>query len=355
MPEYIDSTVYMYKTIFFALLFTLTAGWLGIKTARHFNLLDIPGSETRKRHKNPTPKAGGIAIAISMLLMVICTGLWKDPSIRYILLSGTVIFLFGLWDDAKNIPPIVKLSGQLLAAVLLIISGIYIQIFETGTFFIGAPEPVYFWLDRALTILWVIGVTNAFNLVDSMDGLSVGLAAWAFGFFALATFDSQQPTLSILSAALLGICLGLSYYNTSPARLFLGDAGALMLGFFFSVIAILYSPAKAEQTSSWFVPILLVGIPIFDTSLVTFSRIRRGKKFYKGGFDHTYHRLVSFGLEPGRAVLAMHLAAVALECIAFIAVTLPPLFANIIFLFCLLAGLFLFLIIDHPKIWKSDE
>ena len=351
MTQYISSTAYMFESIFAALILTMGTGWLGIKVARRFGLLDIPGSDLRKQHQFPTPLAGGFALTLSLLVLLFASGLWKDMEIRRLMLAAVMVFAFGLWDDAKTLPPLVKLAGQLCAAVLLIFSGIQIQLFETGTFFVGAPRPAFIWFDRALTIFWIIGVTNAFNLVDSMDGLSVGLAAWAFGFFMLATFDSQQTTLSILSAMLLGICLALNYYNASPARLFLGDAGALQLGFLFAGVAILYTPQASAQTSSWFVPILLVGIPIFDTSLVVFSRIRRGKPFYQSGRDHTYHRLVDLGLNPHRAVLTMHLGALLLECVAFIALPLPPIFANILFLCCLLFGGIGIMLLDRPARW----
>jgi len=351
MTQYLSSTSYMFESILAALLLTLVTGWLSIKIAGRLGLLDMPGNDPRKHHSLPTPLSGGIAMALSLGALIFASGLWREANIRYLLLAAAVIFMFGVWDDAKKLPPLAKLVGQFLAAILLIASGISIQFFETGTFFFGAPEPLFVWLDRALTVLWVIGVTNAFNLVDSMDGLSVGLGAWAFGFFMLVTFDSQQLTLSVLSAMLLGICLALNYYNLSPARLFLGDAGALLLGFIFSGVAILYTPQAAVQTSSWFVPILLVGVPIFDTTLVTISRLRRGKPFYRGGSDHTYHRLVLLGLPPSRAVMTMHMAALLLECIAFIALPLPPFFANLLFVFCLLLGLLGILLLDSRKRW----
>jgi UDP-GlcNAc:undecaprenyl-phosphate GlcNAc-1-phosphate transferase len=211
---------------------------------------------------------------------------------------------------------------------------------------------LYVFLDQLLTLLWIVGVTNAFNLVDSMDGLSVGLSAWAFAFFTLAMLDSQQHELSLLSAVLLGICIGLYFYNATPARLFLGDAGAQGLGLLLATIAILYTPLETYQTSTWFVPILLVGVPIFDTSLVFFSRLRRGKRFYQGSMDHTFHRLVANGFEPGRAVLAMHLAALCLECAAFVAVSLPPLQSNLVFLACLLAGAGWMIYLDDSKRWR---
>lgn len=352
MNNYISSTAYMFQAIFAGVLLALICGWVAIIIAKKMGLLDIPGRDTRKQHTFPTPLAGGIALSIALVILLLATGLWKDNEIRRLLLPGAIIFIFGVLDDAKGLSAPIKLIGQLAAAIILMFSGVRIQVLESPTFFIGGPEQLYVWLDYGLTLLWLVGVTNALNLVDSMDGLSIGLSAWAFGFFMLATFDSQELPLSVLSAMLLGICIGLIFYNTSPARLFLGDAGALLLGFFLASIAILYTPPATEQSSSWFVPILLVGVPIFDTTLVTISRLRRGMPFYIGRSDHTYHRLVALGLEPNRAVLVMHLSALLLECAAFIAFSLPVLSANLAFIACIALGLAGIIFLEHKKRWQ---
>ena len=330
---------------------TLVTGWAGIQLAVRLKLMDIPGALPRKQHHLPTPYAGGIALFLSLLVLLFSSGMWKSAELRGLFVAVLVIFAFGILDDYKKLPPAIKLCGQLLAAIILIYSGIYIRIFESSQFFIGGHHQ-FVWLDWGITLLWIVGVTNAFNLVDSMDGLAVGLSAWAFAFFMLAMLDSQQRVLSVLSAMVLGICLGLLFYNITPARLFLGDAGAQSLGLLLASIAILYTPQASFQKSSWFVPILLVGVPIFDTALVSFSRLRRRKPFYLGGVDHTYHRLVALGLEPGRAVLAMHMAALMLECAAFVALALPPIQANGIFVGCLLVGFACMFYLDNPKRWS---
>ena len=339
MSDYLSTTAYMFEAVLAAALLTLAAGWLAIRAARQVGLMDIPGSAPHKKHRFPTPLAGGIALMLALLLLAYFSGLWRQPNMSALLLGAVVVFSFGLWDDASKITALPKLAGQIIAALIIVASGVHIQIFESADFFIGGPDPLYLWLDRMLTILWIVGITNALNLVDSWDGLSVGLSAWAFGFFMLATFDSQQRDLSLLSALLLGACLSLNYFNLSPSRLFLGDSGAQLLGFLLAAISILYSPTAAAQTSSWFVPILLLGVPIFDTTLVFFSRLRRGSPFYSSGSDHTFHRLVHLGYEPPRAVTIMHLAALLLECAAFIAASLQPFWANSVFAGSLLLGI----------------
>jgi UDP-GlcNAc:undecaprenyl-phosphate/decaprenyl-phosphate GlcNAc-1-phosphate transferase len=352
MSSYVINTSYMFQAILASVILTLASGWLGIKLARRLNLLDFPGAAPHKLHRIPMPYAGGIALAITMVVLIIATGLWKSREIHLLILPAAIVFAFGILDDKKNLSPAIKFGGQLLATVLLIASGVYIRVFEYNGFYLGGAHILYKGFDWLLTGLWVIGVTNAFNLVDSMDGLAVGLSAWAFAFFMLATFDSQQITLSIISSILLGICIGLYFYNASPARLFLGDAGAQSLGFFLAVIAILYTPVSSYQASSWFVPILLVGIPIFDTTLVVISRLRRKIPFYKGGRDHTYHRLICLGLDPGRAVMIMHLTALLLECVAFIAVSQQPLIANGLFVTCVALGGVGIVYLDSRRRWS---
>jgi UDP-GlcNAc:undecaprenyl-phosphate GlcNAc-1-phosphate transferase len=246
----------------------------------------------------------------------------------------------------------VKAIGQLAATVMLILFGIYIQFLQVPSFFLSGSQPIFLWLNIGLTVLWIMGVTNAYNLVDSMDGLAAGLGGWAFAFFMLATYDSKQYDLSLFCALLLGICIVLYYFNSTPARLFIGDSGAQTIGFLLAVVAILYTPGKATaQSTSWFVPILLVGIPIFDTTLVFFSRIRRRKPFYTGNCDHTYHRLVAFGMHPNRAVQSMHMAALILDCLAFVAVAQSPLKANAILVGIVIVGIVGILLFDYKKWW----
>jgi UDP-GlcNAc:undecaprenyl-phosphate GlcNAc-1-phosphate transferase len=178
-----------------------------------------------------------------------------------------------------------------------------------------------------------------------MDGLVVGLAAIASTFFLFVTIDAGQLHLTYLSALLLGSCIGLFYYNTTPARTFLGDSGAQFLGFMLATLAMAYTPPGLPQPSSWFVPILLLGVPIFDTTLVVVSRLRRGDPIYKAGQDHVYHRLTQLGMSPVQAVTAMHVVALLIGCLAFVALQMPPVPANLLFGLALLCGLIALLIL----------
>ena len=323
--------------LFWATLITILITPIIIKVAEKFHLVDQPNSAPHKIHQKPVPKGGGIAIAVTVFLISSFSDQLVITDLPAILWASVLILLFGIWDDAKGLSAPWKLTGQILAAVVLIWQGIQIRMF-------GHPIP-----NIAMTIFWIVGITNAFNLVDSMDGLAIGLAAIASTFFLFVTIDADQLHLTYMSAVLLGSCIGLFYYNTTPARTFLGDSGAQFLGFMLATLAMAYTPPGLPQPSSWFVPILLLSIPILDTTLVVISRLRRGAPIYKAGQDHVYHRLTQLGMSPAQAVVTMHVAALLLGCLAFVALLLPPLQANLLFGLALLGGLITLMILQKKS------
>ena len=315
-----------FTPIFTGMIFTLILVPLGIRLANHFKLVDEPFSAPHKTHTEKVPKAGGIAIVIAIVLTTLINNKLFAPEISSILLASLVIFVFGVWDDAKGLTARGKLTGQFLAIGVLIWQGIQIHMFVS---------PI---MNILITFFWIVGVTNAFNLVDSMDSLAVGLAAIASVFFLLVTIDSGELNLAFLSALILGSCIGFFYFNATPAHTFLGDSGAQLLGFLLATLAMAYTPQGFPQPSSWFVPILLLSIPIFDTTFVVVSRLRRRLPIYQAGQDHVYHRLTNLGMSSMQAVTAMHVAALLTGCLAFVALLLPPIWANSIFLLILLCG-----------------
>ncbi len=339
----------LYLAIVCAILVTAFTGWLGIRIARRLKLIDMPGAAPHKKHAAPTPLAGGIILMLSLAVLLPAFGLLNTRQFLGTLLGALVIFGFGLLDDLKIMRPLPKLAGQLIAGALLILTGNFIRIFENPSFQWSGTGFAFQALDIALTLFWVVGITNAFNLIDSMDGLCVSVSGLSFGFFILGSLGSNQGTLALFSALLLGICLVILALNTKPSHIFLGDSGAQTFGFLIASAAILYNPLAKLQLSSWFLPILLASVPIFDTTLVFFSRMRRGKPFYQSGCDHTYHRLVARGLDPNHAVLVMVMTALFVDCLAFVALELPALPANLIFLGCLIAYGAAFFVLDSPR------
>jgi len=330
----------LFPAILAAMLVVLLSSPLLIRAFSRLGLVDIPGSAPHKRHATVTSLAGGPVLALAVGLTHPLLQLPVDRLVQGILLGGVGMLASGMIDDRFNLRPRTKIIGQIGAAVIALAFGIQVHITQNP------------WIDLPLTLLWMVGLINAFNFVDSMDGLALGLASIALAFFVLATLDAGQPALAALAAAILGGTLGLYFYNATPARLFLGDSGAQLLGFALAAIGIAYVPAGAglPQGVSWFTPILVLGVPIFDTTLVVASRLRKRRPVYQARSDHTYHRLVAMGMHPSRSVLAMQLAAILLALAAFIALDLSVLLANLVFGLILVCGVIAMGVLERAPI-----
>lgn len=291
-----------------ALCGALAATPLARRVALRLDIVDHPGG--RKAHHAPMPYLGGLAIygAFMLFLLGIAVHSPNDhtPLKQAVAMvaGATLMVVLGLLDDRFSLPPLLRLGGQFLAAVLLFVSGIHFHFNH------------FSWLDAPVSVLWVIGITNAFNLLDNMDGLSVGTAAIGCSyFFVLAELQQHRQILvATMAVALAGACLGFLYYNFNPARIFMGDAGSLFLGFMLSVVGLKINMNGFPNLHlvNFFVPIVVLGVPIFDTTLVTVSRLRRHVPVSRGGRDHTSHRLVLLGLTVREAVMTVYLAAGAL-------------------------------------------
>jgi UDP-GlcNAc:undecaprenyl-phosphate GlcNAc-1-phosphate transferase len=334
-------TIPYFRLIFFSVMLALLLSPFAVRLAPRLRLIDIPGSLPHKQHTRTVPLMGGWVLLITLLVIGAPALAGSTTEMVPILASSLIVFLFGVVDDRIGLSAPYKLIGQGVAAVVLILSGVQVQLFA----------PALNWANLLITVVWLVGITNAFNFVDSMDGLAVGLAALSSGFFMLVALGAGQGELSSLSAVLMGACIGVYFFNVSPARLFIGDAGSQWLGFMLAAVGIVYTPAGFLRSQSWFVPILLVGVPIFDTVLIVYSRIRRRRPLFRASLDHTYHRLVHFGVDSVRSVLAMHLTALLLNCLAFILLASSPLWANLLFGCVLVGGVLLVVWMDARVRW----
>ncbi|MCZ2126221.1 MAG: undecaprenyl/decaprenyl-phosphate alpha-N-acetylglucosaminyl 1-phosphate transferase [Anaerolineales bacterium] len=300
-------------SLFFSLVLGLPASYL----AARFGLMDIPGSAPHKQHLRAMPLAGGLLLVVVLSL----TAAFFRPAIsddmQAVLIGAGVVFVFGLWDDRKGLSASPKLIGQILASVVVIAGGAHVRfmtaLFAGNVLLVEVAEA----LDVLITFIWLIGIANAMNMIDSMDGIVAGLGVIACAFFMGAANFARQPELTFWFASLLGVCGGLYFWNRVRPIFFLGDSGAQTLGFLLAAWGILYTPLNKSPESSWIVPILLLGVPIFDTSLVVLSRFRRKQKIGNGRRDHTYHRLIRLGLSPRAAVFLVHLAAALIGALAF--------------------------------------
>lgn len=272
--------------------------------ALRLGVIDRPNA--RKIHVSPIPLLGGLAMYSAFIAAVILFGnRFRLNELLSILVGASLMSFLGMWDDRRGLSPTFKLIGQFLAASILVVTGV-----RVGTF---SWEP----LNIALSLAWVVVVTNAMNLLDNMDGLSGGVGAIAAIFFLLLAAMNDQVLVGALSAALVGACLGFLIYNFNPASIFMGDAGSLFLGFVLAATAIKLRFPTGIQIVTWMVPVLILGLPLFDTALVIVSRLRRGlNPLTTPGKDHVSHRLVAMGYTRREAVLIAYLICAGLGVIA---------------------------------------
>jgi UDP-GlcNAc:undecaprenyl-phosphate/decaprenyl-phosphate GlcNAc-1-phosphate transferase len=304
------------------------------------NAVDQP-DPTRKVHKIATPRLGGVAIFLSTLIATLLLGgRYKLDQLASILVGATLVSFLGLMDDRFTLSASVKLLGQLLAVGLLLVTGVQVGAFPTQV------------LNIAVTTVWMVGITNAMNLLDNMDGLSGGIAAIAAGHFALMCSFSGQYLVGALSVAVMAACIGFLIYNWNPATIFMGDSGSLFLGFTLGAIGIKLRFPQNVDFVTWMIPVLVLGVPIFDTTLVTISRLRRGlNPLTTPGKDHTSHRLTHPGLNRREAVLILYIVSFILGMIALFVVQASVLESYLIGLAVLIAGLYALWHMEQPPFW----
>ena len=307
-------TVPLEIAVLVAFAISLAGTYLVRNAALRLQWLDHPSQ--RKMHTNPIPVLGGIAIYIAFLITFLLTNSRQVLEEGIIVLIGaTLLLVVGVIDDQRGLRPRTKLLAQVAAALLLIVGGI-------GVEFLPFP-----WLNAVVTVLWVVGICNAMNLLDNMDGLSAGVAAIACAFFTLLALWHGQIWVSIVAAVLLGAIVGFLRFNWNPATIFMGDAGSLLLGYLLAVLALKLRFSDVDPRRTWLIPILILAVPIFDTTVVMLSRARRGIAVSSGGRDHVSHRLVRMGLSVREAVLTIYLAALICGGIAILAILLPDIAA----------------------------
>jgi len=257
-------------------------------------------------HRNPTPTLGGVGIflSFSVSLLVISLVNREFAQIPWGLLLGSgLMFFLGLYDDFKQITPPTKLLGQILAATVVIYFG-----YTTGFFNPRISNNIIAQIPNILvSFIWLVGITNAINLLDNMDGLAGGIAAITAGILTFFFWRSGNQGLLTITAILAGSLLGFLVFNFPPASIFMGDSGSLFLGFTLAATAIAHHQPQASNVFAVMgVPTVLFLLPIVDTSLVTITRILRGQSPAQGGRDHTSHRLIAFGLSERQAVLVLY-------------------------------------------------
>jgi UDP-GlcNAc:undecaprenyl-phosphate GlcNAc-1-phosphate transferase len=267
-------------------------------------ILDHPNS-AHKSHKNPVPYLGGVAIIIGVVIVSYIALIsdkftWNNFWLATSVLGPAVVMgLVGLWDDIKNLNPLPRFIGQSASGLGVA----FILILNDN---IGNPTGITV-LDGAITVLWIVGICNSINFFDNLDGGAAGTVAITAISLTYLAITSDQYFIAALSVVVAGSTLGFLIWNRAPARIYMGDAGALFLGLLIATLTIRFKPSTDSSVSSFAVPLLLLAVPILDTTVAVLSRLRRKVSPFQGGKDHLSHRLVRYGLSRKVAAITLWL------------------------------------------------
>lgn len=317
-----------------AFILSLTTSWLFTypvrKLAIKLNILDYP--ERRKIHEVPIPRLGGLALFVGAFIGMIYLRPEGDQVIG-IGLGSLTVFLTGLIDDKISLRPIFKLTGQLMATYFLISTGVLVEKITLPVF--GVIELGM--MSIPITVLWIIGITNAMNLIDGLDGLATGISVIALlSMLVMAIIDAQSLAM-VLCVVLIGANVGFLYHNFYPATIYMGDSGSNFLGFMIAVISIL-GLFKNITFFSFIIPVIILAVPIFDTLLAIFRRIMNKENIMKADNQHIHYRLIANGYSHRKAVVLLYGFSAIFGLIAI-------LFARASFAISLLITIFILLLL----------
>ena len=273
------------------------------RAAIRFGIVDHPDGNL-KQQKTPVPYLGGIAIYLSFLLALTAARRFDSVEVLGLLLAGAIVVILGLIDDLGVLSPWIKLAGQVVAVTTLINASVYIKLGFLPS-----------WLAIGLSFLWLLAITNAFNIIDIMDGLAAGVAAAAaFVLFLIAAVNGRGD-YAILLAALCGSLVGFLRYNLPPARIYMGDTGSMFIGLMLGALAMNNSYTRVNLVAA-LAPVVILGVPVFDMLFVMYIRYRRGLPVMIGSPDHFALRLRRWKLTTRQTVLASYVATLALGSVA---------------------------------------
>ncbi|MDD4583733.1 MAG: MraY family glycosyltransferase, partial [Eubacteriales bacterium] len=286
-----------------AFLIVLAVTPLTIKVAPKIGAVDIP-KDNRRMHTEAMPRFGGMAIYIgSMVAMAFLLPSATDERMLGVGIGATLIFIMGVVDDIRNLPAKLKLAGQIICACILYAFSVRIS-FVSDPFGDGLIE--FPWVISLLvTVIWIVGITNTINLIDGLDGLAAGVAFIATLVIAYIAYIHGRYEICMAFMALAGSCLGFLPYNFHPAKVFMGDGGALYLGFMIASISVM-SPMKSATVIATILPIFVLALPIFDTAFAIFRRWINGKPIMEADKGHLHHLIMNVGMGQKRTVLTLY-------------------------------------------------
>ncbi|MBQ7718330.1 MAG: undecaprenyl/decaprenyl-phosphate alpha-N-acetylglucosaminyl 1-phosphate transferase [Clostridia bacterium] len=320
--------------------------------AKKVGAVDNPG-EARRVHKTPIPLLGGLAIFYGFVVSLLCL-CDIDMSVRGMILGSLVIVITGIFDDIYSLHPLVKLAGQVVAAIIIVLHGIIIYRISMPTVIAPSGVVELGYLAVPITVIWIVAVTNAVNLIDGLDGLAAGVSSIAsMTLFCIALIASEN-NIALITAALAGACFGFLPYNFNPAKIFMGDTGAMFLGFILSTVSIM-GVFKAYAVISFIVPFLVLGLPLFDTGFAIFRRMKNHKPIMGADRGHLHHKLLDMGFTQRQTVGILYLICTVLGLSAVVLIGAGAIRALVLVLIIIVAMIIAFIIIRKNDDKKSEE
>ncbi len=290
----------------FILAFALTP--LVKMLAHSVGAIDVP-RDNRRMHHVPIPRLGGLAIFLgftfSVLIMVALGVIEMSTQFRGMLIGAVIIVVLGAVDDVVALPALPKFIVQIAAAVVVVLHGVTIQSIA-NPFSATRPYISFGIFSAPITVFWIVAITNAVNLIDGLDGLAVGVSSIAAFSMLVVGLIVSDPAMVLLLGALAGACIGFLPYNFNPAKIFMGDTGALFLGFMLSTVSII-GPFKYYAVISFAVPFLILGLPIFDTAFAIIRRVLHGQSPMQADRGHVHHRLIDMGFSQKQSVTILYI------------------------------------------------
>ena len=323
--------------------------------AQKVGAMDNPG-EARRIHTHPIPRMGGMAIFLGFLISVVLFAEISKP-VQGILIGCIIIVATGILDDIINLRWWIKLAAQIVAAVIAVAHGVMIEGIMNPNVFAAENTLLIGYLSIPVTLVWIVGVTNAVNLIDGLDGLACGVSAISSVTMLTVALMVAEPNIALLLAALAGGCLGFIPYNLNPAKIFMGDTGALLLGYVLATVSIL-GLFKFYAVMTVLVPVMALALPLFDTIFAIIRRVLKGQSPMTPDRGHLHHRLIDHGLSQKQAVAVLYSLSAMMGLTAVVICTTGQLRLTLLLIELAIAvavGIFVVETIEHPASAPSED
>ena len=318
-----------------ALLISFIATPVVKSIAQMVGAVDVP-KDNRRMHNHPIPRMGGLAIFLGFLLSTLIF-VPMSSSMRGMLLGGVIIVILGIFDDIYALPALPKLLVQIAAALVAVLHGNVIQVLSNPNIFSENPYWTLGSLAVPLSVIWIVAITNAVNLIDGLDGLAVGVATISSLTMLVIAMLVSENVVALMMAALAGGCIGFMPYNLNPAKIFMGDTGSTFLGFVLATVSI-QGLFKFYTIISFAVPFLMLGLPLFDTCFAILRRLAKGQSPMAPDRSHVHHRLIDMGFSQKQAVAMLYVISAILGLSAVVLTTSGPVKAMLLLLALCFAG-----------------